>query len=331
MSSEFLLEQNKNNHLYFRVGDNKYAVNSYSVLEIIKLPLLDYPQKLPNNIVGLMKYNNFVINVVDIRFYLNIQPSSYSTSNEVLIIKTDESIIGIIVDKVEGILPFIASKVDTLPFIDKSMLIDALYKLNDETIFIINIFSLENIIKTPSSLPEYDVQSLFPSDATARNLLVQRSTQLVEKEKFQFVHEIYTKDKFISFMLNNNSYGIKLKYIKEVLKDTTISQVPCTPNFIKGIMNLRGDFITVIDLKVFLGMEKEDDDNKKPIIIVENEDLTLALQIDKINELFEVPDEVLPKNSENSTTFDIINNEKMHTILNIDRMLKDKRLFITDM
>ncbi len=331
MSSEFLLEQNKNNHLYFRVGDNKYAVNSYSVLEIIKLPLLDYPQKLPNNIVGLMKYNNFVINVVDIRFYLNIQPSSYSTSNEVLIIKTDESIIGIIVDKVEGILPFIASKVDTLPFIDKSMLIDALYKLNDETIFIINIFSLENIIKTPSSLPEYNVQSLFPTDATARNLLVQRSTQLVEKEKFQFVHEIYTKDKFISFMLNNNSYGIKLKYIKEVLKDTTISQVPCTPNFIKGIMNLRGDFITVIDLKVFLGMEKEDDDNKKPIIIVENEDLTLALQIDKINELFEVPDEVLPKNSENSTTFDIINNEKMHTILNIDRMLKDKRLFITDM
>ena len=331
MSSEFLLEQNKNNHLYFRVGYNKYAVNSYSVLEIIKLPLLDYPQKLPNNIVGLMKYNNFVINVVDIRFYLNIQPSSYSTSNEVLIIKTDESIIGIIVDKVEGILPFIASKVDTLPFIDKSMLIDALYKLNDETIFIINIFSLENIIKTPSSLPEYDVQSLFPTDTTARNLLVQRSTQLVEKEKFQFVHEIYTKDKFISFMLNNNSYGIKLKYIKEVLKDTTISQVPCTPNFIKGIMNLRGDFITVIDLKVFLGMEKEDDDNKKPIIIVENEDLTLALQIDKINELFEVPDEVLPKNSENSTTFDIINNEKMHTILNIDRMLKDKRLFITDM
>ena len=49
--------------------------------------------------------NNFVINVVDIRFYLNIQPVPYNITNEVLIVKTDEAIIGIIVDKVEGILP----------------------------------------------------------------------------------------------------------------------------------------------------------------------------------------------------------------------------------
>ena len=331
MSSEFLLEQSKNNHLYFRVGDIKYAVNSNCVLEIIKLPLLDYPQKLPNNIVGLMKYNNFVINVVDIRFYLDIQPAPYTTSNEVLIIKTDEAILGIIVDKVEGILPFVTSKVDTLPFVDKNMMIDALYKLNDETIFIINIFSLESIIKTPNESHPYDVQTLFPSNDEARALMLQRSTQLVEKEKFQFVHEIYTKDKFISFMLNNNSYAIKLKYIKEVLKDTTISQVPCTPDFIKGIMNLRGDFITVIDLKIFLGMEQTDTEEKKPIIIVESDELPMALQIDKINELFEVPDEVIPKNSENNVSIDIIHKEKVHTILNIDKMLKDKRLFITDM
>ncbi len=331
MSSEFLLEQNKNNHLYFSVGDNKYAVNSNCVLEIIKLPMLDYPQKLPNNIVGLMKYNHFVINVVDIRFYLNIEPTPYSTTNEVLIIKTDESIIGIIVDKVEGILPFVTSKVDSLPFIDKKMLIDALYKQNDETIFIINIFSLENIIKGADTFAPYDVQSLFPKDEEAKQLFTTRSTQLAEKEKFQFVHEIYTKDKFISFMLNNNHYGIKLRYIKEVLKDTNIINVPCTPDFIKGIMNLRGDFIAVIDLKKFLNMDSPAGEEKNPIIIVENEDLTLALYIDKINELFEIPDEIIPKNSETSVSFDIIYNDKVHTILNIDRMLKDKRLFITDM
>ena len=331
MSSSNLIEQKKNTHLYFQTGENKYAINSDNILEIMKLPALDYPQKLPNNIVGLLKYNNFVINVVDIRFYLNIQPEPYNTTNEVLIIKTDETIIGIIVDKVEGILPFVASKVDSLPFVDKKMLIDALYKFNDETIFIINIFSLENIIKGNDSFESYDVQSLFPKENEAQALMADRAAQLIEKEKFQFVHEIYTKDKFISFLLNNNNYGIKLQYIKEVLKDTTISNVPCTPDFIKGIMNLRGDFIAVIDLKCFLGMKPDDKDEKKPLIIVENEDLTLALQIDKINELFEIPDEVIPKNSETSNCYDIIYNEKVHTILNIDRMLKDKRLFITDM
>ena len=70
MSSNNYLEQKKNTHLYFRIGENKYAVNSDNVLEIMKLPALDYPQKLPNNIIGLLKYNNFVINVIDIRLSL---------------------------------------------------------------------------------------------------------------------------------------------------------------------------------------------------------------------------------------------------------------------
>ena len=39
-----------NTHLYFEIGDNKYAINTANVLEIMKLPALDYPQKLPNNI-----------------------------------------------------------------------------------------------------------------------------------------------------------------------------------------------------------------------------------------------------------------------------------------
>ena len=47
------LEQKKNTHLYFQIGENKYAINTSNVLEIMKLPALDYPQKLPNNIIGL--------------------------------------------------------------------------------------------------------------------------------------------------------------------------------------------------------------------------------------------------------------------------------------
>ena len=88
MSNYNYIEQKKNTHLYFSIGGNKYAINSDNVLEIMKLPQLDYPQKLPNNIVGLLKYNNFVINVVDIRFYLNMEVQPYSTNNELIIIKT---------------------------------------------------------------------------------------------------------------------------------------------------------------------------------------------------------------------------------------------------
>ena len=96
------IEQKKNSHLYFQIGDYKYAINTTNVLEIIKLPALDYPQKLPNKVVGLLKYNNFVINVVDIRFYLNLEVKPYTLHNELIIVKTDEVIFGIITDKIIG-------------------------------------------------------------------------------------------------------------------------------------------------------------------------------------------------------------------------------------
>ena len=142
MSNNNYIEQKKNTHLYFQIGDNKYAINSDNILEIMKLPALDYPQKLPNNIVGLLKYNNFVINILDIRFYLNIEVPQYNIHNELLIVKTDEVIYGIITDKVIGILPFETSLMDAIPFVDNKMIIDSLYKFNNETIFVINIYAI---------------------------------------------------------------------------------------------------------------------------------------------------------------------------------------------
>ena len=143
--SNNLIEQKKNTHLYFQVGKNKYAVNTTNVLEIMKLPALDYPQKLPNNIIGLLKYNNFVINIIDLRFYLNIDVSPYNTHNELLIVKTDEVILGIITDKIIGILPFDTALVDQIPFVDNKMVIESIYKHNNETIFIVNVYALENL------------------------------------------------------------------------------------------------------------------------------------------------------------------------------------------
>ena len=125
MNSHNYLEQKKNTHLYFQIGDNKYAVNSDNVLEIMKLPALDYPQKLPNNIIGLLKYNNFVISVLDVRFYLNTQVTPYSINNELLIIRTDEVIFGIITDRVLGILPFDSALTDAIPFVDSKMIIES--------------------------------------------------------------------------------------------------------------------------------------------------------------------------------------------------------------
>ena len=269
MNSNYL-EQKKNTHLYFQIGKNKYAINTSNVLEIMKLPALDYPQKLPNNIVGLLKYNNFVINVVDIRFYLNIDVQPYNSHNELLIVKTDEVIFGIITDKIIGILPFDSALMDQIPFVDNKMIIESLYKFNNETIFIVNIYALENLLKQHDLvLPDVDILSLFPQDELSKSLMVKRTRAIVEKSSMRLASgELHAKNKYISFNLNKDFYCIALDYVKEVLKDTSITQVPGTPDFIEGIMNLRGDYITVINLKKFLSLPEVVITEKKPVIII---------------------------------------------------------------
>lgn len=327
------LEQKKNSHLYFQIGKNKYAINTSNVLEIMKLPALDYPQKLPNNIIGLLKYNNFVINVVDIRFYLNIDVEPYSTHNELLIVKTDEVIFGIITDKIIGILSCDTSLMDQIPFVDNKMIIESLYKHENETVFIVNIYALENLLKQHDTImPETDIPSLFPQDDASKYIMSKRTRSITEKSSLRLVsEELHAKNKYISFNLNKDYYCIALDYVKEVLKDTPITKVPGTPDFIEGIMNLRGDYITVINLKKFLSLPEDVITEKKPVIIIKCNELKLAFLIDKINELFEYQETIYEESSDSYYSNEFIYNKTLYTALNVDKISSDKKIIITDM
>ena len=327
------IEQKKNTHLNFKVGENNYAINTENVLEIMKLPALDYPQKLPNNIVGLLKYNNFVINVIDIRFYLNIEVTPYNSSNELLIVKTDEVIFGIITDKIIGILPFDTSLIDQIPFIDNNMIIEALYKNDQETISIVNIYALEKLLKEHHpDTSTYDIQALFPHDETSLAIMAKRSQDIIEKSSLSIASNSgQTKDKFISINLNNDFYCISLEYVKEILKDVSITKVPGTPDFIEGIMNLRGDYITVINVKNFLGLPAGNINEKKPVVIINSNELQLALLVDKVNELFDFQEIIQDTSPDSYYECQFIFDKTLYTVLNIEKMSSDKRIVITDM
>ena len=332
MSNNYI-EQKKNTHLYFQVGENKYAVNTENVLEIMKLPALDYPQKLPNNIIGLLKYNNFVINVVDIRFYLNIDVPPYTSNNDLLIVKTDENIFGIITDKIIGILPFETSLVDQIPFVDKNIVIEYLYRHNEETIFIINVYSLETLLKRHDvEVADCDISSLLPQDEISKNIMAKRTKNIAEKSALRLAASgEQAQNKYISLNLNNDLYCISLDYVKEILKDVNITMIPGTPDFIEGIINLRGDYITVLNLKKFLGLPNNIIKDTKPVIIIKNNELQLALLIDYINELFEfqeIPQETSP---DSYYECQFINGTSLYTVLNIEKITSDKRIVITDM
>lgn len=333
-----ILDNNEDLYLYFRLGDNKYAINIKQVVEIMKLPSLDYPQKLDNNIVGLLNYNNFTINVLDLRFYLNIKVTPYSVSNQLLVVKTDEAILGLLIDKVENIISLDPSKIEYFQSTEEDKLIDFMYKEESGTISVINLSALENIIKHGVPSSDIDIPSLFPHDDDSRYKFMQRSQALIEKSNLNLVSNIFAQDKFISFSLDESNYCINLEYVKEFLKDVHITRIPCNLNYVAGVIALRGDFITIIDTKIFLGINENDSNtkslgNKNNIIILESPDFKMGFLVDKIFSIINIPEELMKKNPQNHNKHvlsEVILEDNLYTILDTKNILSDERFFIEE-
>ena len=329
-----ILENNDNLYLYFTIGENKYAINTSRVVEIMKLPLLEYPQKLPNNAVGLLSYNNFTINVLDIRFYLDIKVTPYSLSNQLLVVKTDESFFGLIINKVEDIIQFDQGKIDHFSISNDDKLIDFLYHRDTETISAINLYGIENLLKKGVPSQDIDMLSLFPQDDESRYKLMQRNQGLIEKSNFNLVKNIFSQDKFISFSLNNETYCINLELVKEFLKNSLITQIPCAPDYIAGLMTLRGDFVTVVDIKKFLGLSSDVFSSKNRVIVVESSDYKIGLLVDEIFSIIDIPEELIEENSHNQVDkyilCELVLDDKFYTILDMKNILSDERFFIEE-
>ena len=87
------------------------------------------------------------------------------------------------------------------------------------------------------------------------------------------------EEKYLTFSLVGEEYGIGILKIKEIIGMMPITTVPQTPKFVKGVINLRGKVIPVIDLRLRFGMEAIDYTERTCIIVVEIEGIAGTVQI----------------------------------------------------
>jgi len=105
--------------------------------------------------------------------------------------------------------------------------------------------------------------------------------------------------KYLSFTLADEEYGIGILKIKEIIGMMAITTVPQTPDFVKGVINLRGKVIPVIDLRLKFGMEAMDYTERTCIIVVEIEKdsgtVQIGIVVDSVSEVLSIKgDDVEP-------------------------------------
>lgn len=88
-----------------------------------------------------------------------------------------------------------------------------------------------------------------------------------------------------TFRLGDEIYGVNVMQIREVLRYTEITPVPGAPYFVLGIINLRGNVVTVIDTRTRFGMPQAEADNNTRIVIVEVDKQVIGMQVDSVAEV----------------------------------------------
>lgn len=90
---------------------------------------------------------------------------------------------------------------------------------------------------------------------------------------------------WVTFRLDQETYGINVMQVQEVLRVTEIAPVPGAPSYVLGIINLRGNVVTVIDSRQRFGLLPRDGDDASRIVIIEAADQVVGMVVDSVSEV----------------------------------------------
>jgi len=92
----------------------------------------------------------------------------------------------------------------------------------------------------------------------------------------------------VTFKLADETYGINVMHVQEVLRISEIAPVPGAPAYVLGIINLRGNVVTVIDTRSRFGLPSAETDDSSRIVIIESEEMVVGILVDSVAEVVEL-------------------------------------------
>ena len=327
-----------NNGSYFiliEIDGKLYAINTLGVLEILKLIELDIPNNIPSCILGVINYNNNPISVIDIRGVFNLKRIKYDTSSKLIIINTARGLTSIVCDKVIDIKKLEEKNIHKIPYESDKVFFAGLYTSNEKNIYILNP---ENILGYISdNIADYeknDTEINYITDDEESKKVLSERRKLLNKIKDEVQINIPLYDRGVSFLINDVKYYINMASVKEFYKvnNAKFIQVPNTPDYIFGLINIKGDYITVLDIRKLFNTSPTVIKEKTTIIILNSNEYKVGILADEICESMNIDfDEIIQNrlnNQDENKMMEFVKDEEIYQVLDVETLLRDERLTI---
>ena len=128
----------------------------------------------------------------------------------------------------------------------------------------------------------------------------------------------------VGFLIGNEEFAVDILKVQEINRIAQITKVPNSPDFVEGVINLRGKVIPILDLRIRMGMEKKGHDSRTRIIVVEIKEKTIGFIVDEVTEVLRIPRDVI------EAPPDLVSAQKSEFITGVGK-LEDRLLILLDL
>ncbi|MGE5329985.1 MAG: chemotaxis protein CheW [Deltaproteobacteria bacterium] len=156
-------------------------------------------------------------------------------------------------------------------------------------------------------------------------------------EDLMELEEDTQKGRYLTFTLGKEYYGIEIRYVTEIIGLQPITQVPDLSDYVKGVINLRGRIIPVMDVRLRFKKEEIDYDDRTCIIVIDINKMFIGLVVDRVSEVVNISEENIsaPPNLGNSHHNKYIKGigkigEDVKLILDCDKLLNDEEYAVIE-
>jgi len=157
--------------------------------------------------------------------------------------------------------------------------------------------------------------------------------EILDKD-IEMEEEDTQKGKYLTFVVGNEVYGIEIRYVTEIIGIQAITEVPELPVYIKGIINLRGKIIPVMDVRLRFNKEFKEYNDRTCVIVVDIGEISIGLIVDSVSEVLTIPDEdIVPPPQVNKAQNRYIKaigkvDNKVSLLLDCEKLLNDDEVAV---
>ncbi len=278
------------NYLFFSVGHIRCGIPISDAVFMIRMVMPTYEKQEKPGFAGTINLHGEKIKVYSVRELFGYKKRSPLPTDNLIIVRKGLEIVALWVDET-----YIIQEGDVRPegrFTEERIqtMIPGIRIFSSELVIIFDLIEfldygaasqtrLADIIPDIHGKPEYPLVSLVRDQQEIEQKLTERARQLALPE------EKRTKPPVISvirFNLMYQEYAVEMRYIREVIQTSEITPVPGTPGFIAGICSVRGEIISLVDLRVLLSIPEKGLTDLNRVIVLTDGNLTFGILADQI-------------------------------------------------